>query len=86
MMKEEVRSGRIQGIKLPVEDRQQVIEQYADNTSLTLLGVETSVRACIDTLQIFCMGCGLVLNWGKSCGYWKFGANLDRASGSSVGG
>jgi hypothetical protein len=76
MIKIETAAGRIRGIQLPVEDRQQVLAQYADDTSLTLLGEEDSAKVGILTLKTFCMGCGLVLNWEKSCGYWKDGGRI----------
>jgi hypothetical protein len=65
MIKAEVDVGLVKGIKLPVEDRQQVIAQYADDTSLTLLGEEDSIRWLIYTLEAFCSSFGLVLNWNK---------------------
>jgi hypothetical protein len=73
MFKEGVAARRIKCIKLPVEDCQQVLAQYADDTSLTFLGEELSAKEGVHTLQTFCLGCGLVLNWEKSCGYWKDG-------------
>jgi hypothetical protein len=69
MIKIGVVEERIKGITLPVEGRQQVLAQYADDTSLTLLGEERPTREAIYTIQTFCMGCGLVLNWDKSCAY-----------------
>jgi len=72
MVKNGVMTGVIKGIKLPVEDREQVMDQFADDTSLTLLGEEESVLATISTTYTFCKGSGLVLNWDKSCRYWQF--------------
>jgi hypothetical protein len=69
MVKSEVASGAIRGITLPGGEQQQVIAQYADDTSLTLLGEEESVRMTIFTLEVFCASSGLKLNWLKSCGY-----------------
>jgi hypothetical protein len=71
MVKLGVAEGRLKGITLPMEGRQQVLAQYADDTSLTLLGEEGPTREAIATLQTFCEGCGLILNWDKSCAYWK---------------
>jgi len=70
MVKLGVVEGHIKGIKLPLEDRQQVLAQFADDTSFTLLGEERPVKYLINTLDTFCEGSGLVLNWDKSCGYW----------------
>jgi hypothetical protein len=71
MVKSEVASGLIRGITLPDGTRQQVIAQYADDTSLTLRGEEEPVRMAIFTLEVLCASSGLTINWSKSCGYWK---------------
>lgn len=70
MVKEGVAKGVIKGIQLPGEDHQQVMAQFADDTSMSLLDEESSVMAMIATLEEFCAGLGLVLNWEKSSGYW----------------
>jgi len=70
MVKSGVQKGDIKGIALPIEDQQQVMAQYADDMSLTLLEEEGSVTNTIATLDSFCRGSSLVLNWNKSCGYW----------------
>ena len=62
MIKDEVEAGSVKGIKLLFEDRQQVIVQYTDDTSLTLLGEEKLVRRLIYTLEIFCLSSGLIVN------------------------
>jgi hypothetical protein len=69
MVKSEVYRGAILGIKLPMENRQQTLAQYADDTLLTLLGEECSVKTVIRMLESFCLGSGLVLNWTKSAAY-----------------
>jgi hypothetical protein len=69
MVMNDLREGRVRGIQLPVEDRQQIMAQYADDTSFILYGEESSVRNLIYTLKTFCLATGLVLNWTKSCGY-----------------
>jgi hypothetical protein len=63
--------GRLKGIQLPVENRQQLMAQYADDTSVTLLGEEEPTRNLIYFLDTFCLASGLVINWHKSNGYWK---------------
>ena len=77
MVSQEMREGRVQGICLPFEGRQQIIAQYADDTSFTLLGDEEKVRYLVYLLETFCLATGLVLNWSKSCGYWKQKGNVD---------
>jgi hypothetical protein len=67
----ELAAGWVKGIKLPIGDRQQIIAQYADDTSFTLLGEEEPVRNLIYMLDTFCLAPGLVLNWHKSSGHWK---------------
>jgi hypothetical protein len=71
MIKTEVAVGVVKEIKLPGGTRQQVIAQYANDTSSTLLGEEESLRCLIYILETFCLSFGLVLNWNKSSGYWK---------------
>lgn len=71
-------AGRIKGISLPFEHRQQILAQYADDTSFTLLGEEESVRSLIYLLETFCLASGLVINWHKSSGHWKFKDSLFR--------
>jgi hypothetical protein len=71
MVKREVDEGRIRGIDLPFEGRQQVTLQYADDMSFTLNGEEGSVRRLIQILDIFCLGSGLEFNWLKSSAFWK---------------
>jgi hypothetical protein len=55
-----------------------VLAQYADDTSLTLLGEERPTRAAVRTLEAFCLGSGLILNWNKSGGYWKDRGGIPR--------
>lgn len=71
MVKSEVTLGNIKGITLPGNARQQTLAQYADDTSFTLLGEEQPIRYLLYTLDTFCMATGLIINWDKSCGYWK---------------
>jgi hypothetical protein len=78
MVAEELAAGCIQGIQLPVEGRQQIMVQYADDTSFTLHGEEGPVKNLIYTLETFCLASGLVLNWQKSNGYWKSSRGLFR--------
>lgn len=78
MVKKGVSIGTVKGIKLPRGVRQQVLAQYADDTSFTLLGEEVPVKALITLLDCFCLASGLVLNWGKSCGYWSSAITVAR--------
>ena len=70
MVKRGVKLGDIKGIKLP-GNREQITDQYANDTSFTLADEEEPVRNLIHTLNTFCLASGLVLNWQKSCAYWK---------------
>ena len=76
MVTQEMWEGRVQGISLPFEGRQQIIAQYADDTSFTLLGDEGKVRCLVYLLETFCLATRLVLNWSKSSGYWKQKGNV----------
>jgi hypothetical protein len=71
MVLKEVESGNVRSITLPVENRQQVLAQYADDTSFTLLGQEGTLRYLIRTLETFYLASGLVINWKKSSAHWK---------------
>jgi hypothetical protein len=71
MVTAELATGRIKGIRLLIGDRQQIVAQYADDTSFVLLGEEEPVRNLIYILETFCLALGLVLNWQKSSGHWK---------------
>jgi exonuclease III len=71
MVMAEMVAGRVKGIELPFGNRQQIIAQYADDTSFTLRGEKEPVRNLIYILETFCAASGLVLNWGKSSGHWK---------------
>ena len=78
MISQEMRAGRIQGISLSFEGCQQIIAQYANNTSFTLYGDEVKVRWLVYLLETFCLATGLVLNWTKSNDYWKQKGGVDR--------
>ena len=62
MVSQEMREGRVQGISPPFEGRQQIIAQYADDTSFTLFGDKEKVRCLVYLLETFCLATGLVLN------------------------
>ena len=40
MVNKEMKDGRVQGISLPFAEQQQIITQYMDDTSFTLIGKE----------------------------------------------
>lgn len=71
MVKEGVARGTVKGIRLPEGDRQQVVAQFADDTSFTLLGDEAPVKALVELRDCFCLASGLVINWSKSSGHWN---------------
>lgn len=71
MVKTKAVLGRIKGISLLGDTRQQILASYADDTSFTFLGEEGSIRNLILTLDTFCLASGLVINWNKSNGHWK---------------
>lgn len=78
MVTKEMELGSVQDISLPVLGRHQIMAQYADDTSFTLLGDEEKVKNLIHILKTFCAASRLVLNWAKSCGYWKSNRLPDR--------
>lgn len=78
MIKVESVRNNIKGIRLPGNELQQTLAQYADDTSFTLLGEELPVRNMISLLDVFCRATGLLINWTKSSGYWKYSTNNER--------
>jgi hypothetical protein len=51
-------------------DEQQIISQYADDSSLTLRGEEATVVHTVSILDTFTQATGLLINQEKSCAYW----------------
>lgn len=49
---------------------QQIISQYADDTSYSLHGEKENFRQLILLLTQFRVASGLVINWHKSVAYW----------------
>lgn len=84
MVKTKVKGGRVKDIMLPVKGWQQILAQYVDNTSLTLLRDEDLVRQAITTLESFCLASGLLLNWNKSVAYWKEVAGIPRLAWTNL--
>jgi hypothetical protein len=78
MVATKVEQGRVKGIELPFRNRQQIIAQYANDTSFTLTGEEEPVRNLIYLLETFCAASGLVLNWSNQVG---IGNITERCSG-----
>lgn len=69
LMKEGLSLVLIKGIRLLVGDKQQIIAQFANDTSLTLLGEEAPICQAISALERLCQASSPILNWTKSCGY-----------------
>jgi hypothetical protein len=69
-IKEEAASGRIKGITLPGSREQQIIYQYADDSSLTLRGEENIVDRIVSVLDTFSKATRLIINQEKSSAYW----------------
>lgn len=49
-------------MKLPMGDGQQILAEYADDASLTLLGKEEPTKEVINTLVFFTASSRLILN------------------------
>jgi hypothetical protein len=49
---------------------QQVIAQFADDTSLSIRAEQQSVVSTISTLSLFSQAFGLIINEEKSAAYW----------------
>jgi hypothetical protein len=69
-IKREAQRGCISGIDLPGAEEQQIIAQFANDTSLSIRGEEASVLATRDILQRYYDASGLI-NKGKSSAYYS---------------
>lgn len=69
IFKKALGKGRILGVRLP-GGKQQCISQYAKDSSFLIQGEKTCIDEIVRLLKVFCMACGLIINWHKSCAYW----------------
>jgi hypothetical protein len=63
-------TGILEGILLPDGHTQQLLLQFADDSTLTLRGAQASLTGSIQLLEDFGNATGLVLNFEKSRAYW----------------
>jgi hypothetical protein len=62
MVTQEAEARRVRRIWLPMDDKQQIMAQYADDTTFTLSREEVEVRNLISLLNSFCAASGLIIN------------------------
>ena len=62
--------GRIQGVKIPRSEAQQLTLQFADDTSFTVRAELGHVSSLVNILHSFSSASGLLINWAKSGAYW----------------
>ena len=60
----------LKGINFPQGVSQQIISQYADDTSFTVKAEEANVDYLVEILHKFDITFGLEINWQKSMAYW----------------
>jgi hypothetical protein len=60
----------LHGIYLPKEVGQQLILQYANDTSYTLASTEENLSNLIALLDLFYLTSSLCINWDKNIAYW----------------
>lgn len=60
--------GGIHDIQLPIGSKQQIMAQYADDTSFILLRKEVPTCNLVSLLKSFCLALGLNINWTMSSG------------------
>lgn len=65
MIFKEVELRTIKRIQLLMRHRQQIMVQYANNTSLILFGKEENVKHTAFILDTFCLGSNSIINWLK---------------------
>lgn len=69
-LRAEVTLGRINGVRLPGGNKQQLIAQYADDTTLSILGKAQYVSSTVAIFESFRLASGMVINWLKSQALW----------------
>jgi hypothetical protein len=75
---EEQRLGRIEGIRLPMSNRRQIIAQYADDTSFTLEASREGMIRLTQLLDLFTFG--LQINHVKSIAFWIGGRKESKST------
>ena len=71
MLKKAEAEGKISGVKTQNSSQIQLISQFADDTSISVLVDQPdSVRNLIEILNLFKSPSGLEINWSKSHAYW----------------
>jgi hypothetical protein len=62
--------GNIKGLTFPNRNKQQILNQYVDDATLTIKVEQKYVEKIIETLDIFQNTFNLEINWFKSCAFW----------------
>ena len=70
MIKKAVTEGRLRGITLLGENKQQNISQYADDSLFIVRGDNKYVDELVIILKVFSDASWMEINWNKSCAYW----------------
>jgi hypothetical protein len=63
-------ASNVKGITLPQDNSQQIISQYADDTSFTVKVEETSVDHIVGIFHKFGNASAFEVNWHKNVAYW----------------
>jgi hypothetical protein len=69
--KSEQQADRLEGIQLPGSVKQQLISQFANDTSFMLRAIQSNATNLIRLLENFKDVAGLEINWTKSHAYWQ---------------
>ena len=70
IVKKAITEGRLRGITLPCGNKQQIISQYADDSSVVVRGDKKYVEELVKILMVFSDTSKIEIKWNKSCVYW----------------
>jgi hypothetical protein len=77
---EELKQDKINKVKLPRSNKQQMIDQYADDTSFIIKTSHTDVTWLMHFLQLFNKASSLFINGSKFATFWIGGKQSERPS------
>jgi hypothetical protein len=77
---EELKQGKVHKVKLLRSNKQQVIDQYADDTSFIIRVAHKDVARLMHFLQLLSKVSSLFINGSKSVTYWVGGKRNERPS------
>jgi len=77
---EELKQDKIHKVKLPRSNKQQIIDQYANDTSFIIKVAHTNVAKLMHFLQLFNKASSLSINGSKFATFWVGGKQSEKPS------